>query len=257
MTDTINPYLVDNFGPVDTETTAFDLQIHGELPTELDGRYLRNGPNPHDPSASADSHWFIGDGMVHGVRLQDGKALWYRNRYVGGDSVNAALGRGPLAGPNWNDNPGGPNTNVGGFAGKIWAMVEAGGCPVELDGDLNSVARNNFDGTLPNGFSAHPKYDPATGELHAMCYAWPHLPGLQYVVVGGDGKVSSITNIEVPDMPMVHDMSLTETYALVYDFPVTIDFDAAFAGSRFPFGWNRETDFRVPDAPKLACGRIC
>ena len=32
---------------------------------------------------SGDSpHWFLGDGMVHGVRLDGGKAVAYRNRYV-------------------------------------------------------------------------------------------------------------------------------------------------------------------------------
>ncbi len=67
-----------------------------------------------------------------------------------------------LGGPNWNASPGGPNTNIGGFAGKSWAMVEAGGTPAELDGNLDSVARDAFEGTLPNGFSAHPKYDAAT-----------------------------------------------------------------------------------------------
>ena len=45
-------------------------------PAELDGSYLRNGPNPigaQDPDAY---HWFTGDGMVHGLRLRDGEALW-------------------------------------------------------------------------------------------------------------------------------------------------------------------------------------
>ncbi len=65
-----------------------------------------------------------------------------------------------------------PNTNVGGFAGTTWAMVEAGSSPVELGDELDSLGTNRLFGTLPNGFSAHPKYDPATGELHAMAYHW-------------------------------------------------------------------------------------
>lgn len=40
---------------------------------------MRNGSNP--PGGKA-RHWFLGDGMVHGVRLERGKASWYRNRYV-------------------------------------------------------------------------------------------------------------------------------------------------------------------------------
>ena len=39
-------YLSDNFAPVEHEVTATDLQLIGELPADLCGRYLRNGPNP-------------------------------------------------------------------------------------------------------------------------------------------------------------------------------------------------------------------
>ena len=44
-----NPFLSGNLAPVDVETTAFDLRVTGTLPGELDGRYLRNGPNPLGP----------------------------------------------------------------------------------------------------------------------------------------------------------------------------------------------------------------
>ena len=39
---------------------------------------MRYGANPRTPSA----HWFTGEGMLHAVRLEDGRAAWYRNRYV-------------------------------------------------------------------------------------------------------------------------------------------------------------------------------
>ena len=71
-------YLEGNFAPVSREVTALDLPVEGAIPPELRGLYLRNGPNPRggeDPG-----HWFVGDGMVHGVRLGDGRAAWYRNR---------------------------------------------------------------------------------------------------------------------------------------------------------------------------------
>ena len=251
-TTAANRYLEGNYAPVADEVTAFDLPVIGELPRELDGRYLRNGPNPIVPPDPATHHWFLGDGMVHGVRVRDGRVEWYRNRYVGSDNVGKHLGRPALGGPNWNASPGGPNTNVGGFAGKLWATVEAGGTPVELDGNLDSVARNAFEDTLPNGFSAHPKYDASTGELHAMCYAWPHLGHLQYVIVGPEGRVRSVTEIPVPGMPMVHDMSITGRYALVYDLPVTVDIDLAFAGSSFPFRWNPDYGSRVGLLPRGA-----
>ena len=245
MTDTIrtahdvddpnsaNPYLIGNMAPVEQEVTAFDLPITGSVPRDLDGRWLRNGPNPHGPVDPATHHWFLGDGMVHGVRLRDGRAEWYRNRYVA------------------NADGFGPNTNVGGFAGRTWAMVEGGTPPVELDDELNSLGVNRFQDTLTGPFSAHPKYDPATGELHAMGYHWPDLVDhIQYIVVGPDGLVSSTLDIPVPDMPMVHDMSLTPTYAVVYDLPVTVNFDVMGKGFPFPFAWNPDRAARVGLLPR-------
>ncbi len=212
-----NRYLAGNMAPVEREVTAYDLPVTGRIPAELEGRWLRNGPNPTGGPDAPPAHWFVGSGMVHGVRLRGGTAEWYRNRYVlpGGD--------------------GGPNTNVGGFAGTTWAMVEAGAPPVEMSYELDSLGVNRFSDTLPGPFTAHPKYDPSTGELHAIAYHWPDLMDhVQYIVVGSSGLVTKVVDIPVPDMPMIHDMSLTATYAIVYDLPVTVDFDAVMAGSTLP-----------------------
>jgi carotenoid cleavage dioxygenase-like enzyme len=84
-------FLQGSFAPVTKEVTAFDQPVTGRLPAELTGRYLRNGPNPlglDDPNY----HWFLGAGMVHGVRLRDGRAEWYRNRWVRSKAVAEAMG---------------------------------------------------------------------------------------------------------------------------------------------------------------------
>lgn len=233
-----SPYLGGNFAPVEREVTAFDLPVTGEIPAELDGRWLRNGPNPEGPVDEATHHWFIGHGMVHGVRLRGGKAEWYRNRYV---SPPEARSTGAF----------GANTNVGGFAGTTWAMVEAGSPPVELDYELNSRGENRFFGTLDGPFTAHPKYDPSTGELHSMNYHWPDLiDHVNYTVVGPDGRVTKNLAIPVNDMPMMHDMSLTERYAVIYDLSVTINLDVLAAGYPFPFKWDADRPCRVGLLPR-------
>src|SRR6185312_11265243 len=87
-----NPYLEGFLAPVKAEVTATDLQVTGHIPEHLDGRYLRNGPNPAAEVDPETYNWFTGDGMVHGVRIRDGRAEWYRNRWVRTPRVAAALG---------------------------------------------------------------------------------------------------------------------------------------------------------------------
>lgn len=241
-------YLRGNFAPVDREITETELEVIGALPAELNGRYLRNGPNPIGSVDRATHHWFTGAGMVHGVRLEDGRARWYRNRWVRSAEVVAALGESAgdrrLGGVN--------NTHVIGLAGRTWALVEAGAPPVELGYELDTVGVNDFFGTLTDqAFTAHPKIDPDTGDLHAIAYHWPDfMDHVQYVHVGKDGRVRRTVNVPVKGMPMIHDMSLTANYVVIYDLPVTISFDLLGAGMRFPFGWNAEHVPRVGLLPR-------
>ena len=87
--------------------------------------------------------------------------------------------------------------------------------------ELDTVCHTDLEGTLPNGYTAHPKVDPATGKLHALAYHWA-LPHLQYIVIGADGLVEKVSPIDVTDGPMVHDCSITERWMVVYDLPVAV-----------------------------------
>ena len=247
----MNAYIEGQRAPVLEELTALDLGVTGTIPDELEGRWLRNGPNPRSEVDPSTHHWFLCDGMVHGVRLKGGRAEWYRNRWVRGGRISAEMGEDPPAGRAFGDRDFGPNTSVGGFAGKTWALVEASTTPMALTYELETIGYDGFGDTLPAGFTAHPKYDPATGELHGVCYAYPDNPDrLQHVVVGGDGRVSSVVDVAVDGMPMVHDMSLTTTYAVLYDLPVCLDIEMAMGGSPFPFAWNDEHPSRVGLLPR-------
>ena len=128
MTVVDNKWLEGPYAPIAGDVTATELTVEGTLPVELQGRYLRNGPNPIRPVDPATHHWFIGDGMVHGVRLGDGRADWYRARMVRSTAVSEALGEEPAPG----ERHGGfdtANTNVIGVGGKTLAIVEAGAPP--------------------------------------------------------------------------------------------------------------------------------
>jgi carotenoid cleavage dioxygenase len=246
-----NRYLEGNYAPVGKEVTAQDLPVTGTIPQALEGRYLRNGPNPVMAPEPSRYHWFTGDGMVHGIRLRDGRANWYRNRWVRSTTVAAALGEEPPSGAGIHaDMDFAPNTNVIGHAGRTLAIVEAGARPYELTYDLDTVGPSDFGGTLPGGYTAHPKRDPKTGELHAVSYFWGWGNRLQYTVTGIDGRVRRTVDIETGGSVSVHDMSITERFAVIYDLPVVFDLEAATGGSSFPYRWDPDYPSRVGLLPR-------
>ena len=246
-----NPFLRGNMAPVDVEFTEFDLTVTGQLPPELDGYYVRNGPNPVTPPNPEKYHWFTGTGMVHGLRLGEGKAQWYRNRWVRSADVANVLGEDAPPNPWPADHMSfSANTNIVAHAGQLLACVEAGAPPVEMDSELNTLAISNLNGTLPYAFSAHPKRDPLSGELHVMTYWWGWGNQVQYLVVGTDGKVRRTQDIELPGGPMIHDIAITQRYALVFDLPVLFDLDAAMGGASLPYRWFADYDARVGLVPR-------
>lgn len=248
-----HPFLTGIHTPMDREVTLDTLNVAGTIPPELDGLYVRIGPNPVKPPNPAAYHWFMGDGMVHGVRLQAGGALWYRNRWIRSNAVSAALGEPPAPGPR-NARSDTVNTNVLGHAGKTWALVEAGGYPVQINAELETVAHNPFEGTLQSSFSAHPHLDPQTGEMHAICYNGPDLNTIRHVVVGRDGRVRREEPIAVSHGPSIHDCMLTRNFVLVFDLPVTFSMKTLLGGHPFPYSWNPAHAARVGLLPREGKG---
>lgn len=225
--DAGNPYLTGNWAPVRREITATDLDVTGCIPEYLDGRYLRIGPNPlGDPDPSR-YHPFLGEGMVHGLRLRDGKAQWYRNRWVRSADMSRRLGERWPGGPHDGGFDFATNTNVIGHGGRTLALTEAGVRPYELSDDLETVGPSDFCGTLFAGYTAHPKRDPVSGELHAVSYNPMQGSLIRYTVTGVDGKVRRRVDIKLNAQTMMHDFSLTERYVVLYDLPVALDFSAA------------------------------
>ncbi len=243
-----NPFLSGNFAPVRDELDAGALPVTGRIPEGIEGRLVRIGPNPvTDPDPST-YHWFTGTGMVHGLWIRDGQAVRYRNRFVRSDDVVEALGGPETPGPR--HGPGTiANTNVIAQAGKTFAIVEGGGLPIELTDGLATVARSDFDGTLPAAYSAHPKRDPISGELHAVSYYW-EWNYIQYSVIGVDGRVRRTVNVPVPGGPMVHDMGLTESRVVLLDLPVVFDLELAMGGSSLPYQWTPSYGARVGLLPR-------
>jgi carotenoid cleavage dioxygenase len=242
-----NPFLGGIHTPMTEEMTLTELAVTGTIPAGLDGRYLRIGPNPIEADP-ASYHWFIGDGMVHGLAIADGKALWYRNRWIRSNAVAKALGRAPAPGPRHDFDT--VNTNVIAIGGRTFALVEAGSYPVELGEMLDDQVYNPFDGSLKGSFTAHPHADPKTGENHAICYAGRDPGTIRHVVIDAAGQVIREEPIAVRHGPMIHDCAITDRFVIILDLPVTFSMKTLIAGHGFPYRWNPAHEARIGLMPR-------
>ncbi|MDM9380402.1 carotenoid oxygenase family protein [Chlorogloeopsis sp. ULAP01] len=232
-----NPYLEGNFAPVDQELTVDHLQVIGEIPPDLNGMLIRNGPNPLFPS-QAWYHWFDGHGMLHGVEISNGKAN-YRNRYVQtqGWKMEKEAGRAIHSGflaPPQQENPSPPvntaNTAVVWHGDRLLALWE-GGEPYQIEvPELKTVSPYTYGGDLKGAFTAHPKVDFATGEMMFFGYSWVDLPYLQYSVVSPEGKLLRTVPIDLPVGVMMHDFAITAHYTIFMNLPLTFRLERAQQG---------------------------
>ncbi len=226
-----NPYMTGLHSAMRDELTLENLAVTGSIPPALDGRYLRMGPNPMSPNPRT-YHWFSGDGMIHGLRIKDGRALWYRNRFIRSAAVTEALGERRTPGPRHIFDT--VNTNVMDFGGRTLGLVEAGSTPVEIGATLETLRYTDFGGTLDGGFSAHPHVDPLTNEMLAVCYEAKTWNSVRFVVVTPEGKVRRKVTVPVRHGPMMHDFAFTQRYAVILDLPVTFSLRRLISGNRFP-----------------------
>jgi carotenoid cleavage dioxygenase len=235
-------YLRDNFAPVEEEITADVLEVVGSIPPALNGRFLRNGPNPR---SGWSDHWFLGNGMVHGVEFENGKANWYRNRYVrtplyedpDGDPMEALLQPDKSA----------ANTHVIHHAGRILALEE-GHLPWELSPGLDTIRAWDFGGKLNTAMTAHPKVCAETGEL--LFFGYGVLPPfLTYHRVSADGELVQTEQITVPGGTMMHDFNITRNYVIWMDLPAVWDLASAGQGG-LPIKWDESYGARLGVMPR-------
>ncbi len=223
----LNPYLNGIFAPVSAETTVVDCTVIGEIPRDLHGAYCRNGPNPANTPIDL-HHWFDGDGMIHAVYFENGKAE-YRNRYIRTDDLKSELaGTLDAGGVLLPANPARgekvykdtANTDLVFHNGALMALWYISGTPVRVDArTLETIRNEDFGGALPRCVSAHGKTDTKTGEFAFFDYSL-HQPWMSYGIVGKDNVLKNFQRVELPGARLPHDMGLTENYVILHDLPV-------------------------------------
>ncbi|KAB1224822.1 Carotenoid 9,10(9',10')-cleavage dioxygenase 1 [Morella rubra] len=219
-------YLSGNFAPVTDEIPpTTDLFVKGHLPDCLNGEFVMVGSNPKFTPVPG-YHWFDGDGMVHGLRIKDGKAT-YVSRYV----KTSRLKQEEYFG-------GAKFMKIGDLKGlfgllmvsmqllreKLKVLDVSYGTGTDVlkvldDGDLQTLGMLDYDKRLTHSFTAHPKVDPFTGEMFTFGYS--HTPPyITYRVISEDGFLQDPVPITISEPIIMHDFAISENYAIFMDLPL-------------------------------------
>ncbi|KAI8470686.1 MAG: carotenoid cleavage dioxygenase [Monoraphidium minutum] len=266
-------FLEGNFAPVADELFDQELELlEGSIPQELDGAFLRVGPNPALAPVGG-YHWFDGDGMVHACRIKGGRAT-YCNRWVDtarlrqerdagyahclklGDYVGLSglallmlnKARHRLGLVDASQGLGTANTAMVAHAGRLMALNE-GDMPYALklacDGLLETVGRVSLGKAWAGrSFTAHPKLDPETGKLYFFRYTFDAPPYATAGVLGAGGEVEAEMALDLPRPVMMHDMAISRSYMIFMDHPLVFDGERMVKGA-LPFKFAPEHGSRI------------
>ena len=265
-----NPYLNGGHGPTDTEWTAStpDLQVIGELPTDLNGVYLRNGHNQiHAPIGKY--HPFDGDGMIHGMHFANGQAT-YRNRFVrttgflaesvAGESLwpgiiepRRAVRRGWGSIGAMKDNAG---TDVKVHGGRALAAMSQCSEPYRMDpvtletlGPDTNWARRLGD----RGICSHFQVDEHSKEMMFFNFG-EQAPYFNYGVVDANNALVHYEPIELPHATWPHDLGMSEHYCVIHDLSMFFDPEGLKKGQhRLKF--HRDVPSRFGVIPRFGTSR--
>jgi carotenoid cleavage dioxygenase len=227
VSDVDNPYLAGIYAPTVHESCAYDLEIEGELPADLFGAYVRNGPNSVFKPRNA-YHWFDGDGMVHAVYFRNGRAA-YRSRLVPTTGLRKETEMGEAHWPGIMGPHGAElghrakdtaNTDLIWHNGSLLALWYLCGEPYKLDPlTLEPRGIDDFGGKRTTTVSAHPKVDERTGELVWFTLSDLEPPFMTYGVCDKDGTQVHQVPIDLPGARAPHDITITRNYSILHDFP--------------------------------------
>lgn len=236
--------------PFRSECDIRDCEVEGQIPADLDGTFYRVGPDFQYPPRLPNIP-FDGEGHVGMFRFANGH-VDFRSRFVRTQRYRAqAAARRALFGTYRNpytDLPevrglsrGTANTNVVYHAGRLLALKEDSP-PVVMDPDTLETLDDyyTFEGGLTSlTFTAHPKFDPETGEMLGFGYEAKGEASDDVAVYAIDrtGKVSWEAWIKVPYVGMLHDFAVTQRHIAFLVIPMATNVERMKQGA-VHFAWD-------------------
>jgi carotenoid cleavage dioxygenase-like enzyme len=253
--------------PTRAEVDIHDLEVEGELPTEINGAFYRVGPDPQYPPLLGEDIYFNGDGIVSMFRFENGR-VDLKTRYVRTDKFNLERNAGrALFGAYRNpffDDPsvkgeirGTANTHVIFHSGQLFALKEDSP-PVAMNPlTLETLGYWDFHGKLNSEtFTAHPKIDPQTGEMIAFGYATKGIdtPDITYYVINTSGEIVHEVEFKAPYAAMIHDFAVTRDYVIFPIVPIMSSLERAKEGKP-TFGWDATKEIYLGVLPRKGDAR--
>lgn len=259
------PQAMDFIGhnaPSRVEAEIFDLVIEGVLPEDLQGSWYQTVPDPQFPPMLGWDTFLSGDGMVRMFRFKDGH-VDFKQRYVRTErwqlerQARRAL-YGAYRNP-FTDDPsvrgkgrGVANTTPIFHGGRLFALKEDSR-PWEVDPDtLETIGEWSYEGKLRSQtVTAHPRLDPATGELHFFGYEAGGLAtrDVAYCVANKDGELVREEWFQVPYCALMHDFVVTQEHVIFPGFPIVADLERLRAGGAH-WAWDASKESFIGIMPR-------
>ena len=223
--------------------TPFDRQplrlLEGSIPTELKGTFYQNGAARFSRGHAQVGHWFDGDGAILAVKFGEGHAqACYR--YIATEGYRAETeageflkgGYGMLSPQPWIRRLGSPlnqavknvaNTAVLALPDRLLALWEAAP-PHGLDlQTLETLGPDDLGSLKPTqGYSAHPRQDPKTGEIFNFGTEAGPVTKLHLYRSDRNGKILQRSAYNLDGVPLIHDMVLAGRYLVFCISPVRL-----------------------------------
>lgn len=248
-----SPFLKGGFQPVHDELDLDNLEIEGTIPIELNGRYLRNGPNPYFKPYTY-TYPIDGDGLIHQITLSNGKAS-YKNRFVktkgliaeqkAGKALYGGIALPIPPDPRYVLDNASKNTasiNIVPWRNNLLALYEASPAYL-LDKDLNTIGewapQANF---LIN---AHHRIDPDTSQTYMCSYNTNH-PNVFLSLYEFDYQQQLVKQVNVPKPhpTMIHDFVITKNFIVFFDAPAIFNI-LGNPGNQPFFYYDKELKSRI------------
>ncbi|GFF57523.1 lignostilbene-alpha,beta-dioxygenase isozyme III [Aspergillus udagawae] len=254
------PQFLGFMKPCRVEGDVSQLEVYGEIPKEIDGVFYRVMPDPQLPPFVENDPWFNGDGNVAAFRIQDGRAS-FRQRYVRTEKfVREREAQRALLGKYRNKFTDAvefkvrstANTNVVFFNGQLLALKEDSP-PYAMDPvTLETKGLYDFEGQLPSlTFTAHPKFDPVTGEV--VCFGYEArgdgTPDVCYYCVSPTGQFTEVVWLVAPVVAMIHDFAVTDNWVIFPIIPQVCDIERMKQGGEH-WQWSPETPLYLGVMPR-------